>query len=112
MSRTVFQNPQSCTCGGAPPKKFCQGLKTAPVAFGDTSAREGLTAADFFEIMLASTKEIAMQPEMTILMLVAVAFVAGIVGGLVLADAYDLEPHEKRRQKRRARMLQRRARNW
>lgn len=53
-----------------------------------------------------------MQPEMTILMLVLVAFVAGIVGGLVLADAYDLEPHEKRRAKRRARMLQRRARNW
>ena len=44
-----------------------------------------------------------MQPEMTILMLVVVAFVAGIVGGLVLADAYDLEPHEKRRAKRQAR---------
>ena len=53
--------------------------------------------------MLASTKEITMQPEMTILMLVVVAFVAGIVGGLVLADAYDLEPHEKRRAKRQAR---------
>lgn len=44
-----------------------------------------------------------MQPEMTILMLVIVAFVAGVVGGLVLADAYDLEPHEKRRRQRQAR---------
>jgi hypothetical protein len=44
-----------------------------------------------------------MQPEMTILMLVIVAFVAGAVGGLVLADAYDLEPHQKRRIKRQAR---------
>ena len=42
-----------------------------------------------------------MDPSMTIPMLVMVAFVAGIVGGLVLADAYDLEPHEKRRRQRR-----------
>ena len=41
--------------------------------------------------------------EITILTLVIVTFVAGIVGGLVLADAYDLEPHEKRRRKRAVR---------
>ena len=41
--------------------------------------------------------------EITILTLVIVTFVAGIVGGLVLADAYDLEPHEKRRAARKAR---------
>ena len=52
-----------------------------------------------------------MQPEMTILMLVVVAFVAGIVGGLVLADAYDLEPHEKRRRERRAKRQARREKN-
>ena len=49
-----------------------------------------------------------MDPAMTIPMLVIVAFVAGIVGGLVLADAYDLEPHQKRRAKREARRLARR----
>ena len=49
-----------------------------------------------------------MQPEMTILMLVVVAFVAGIVGGLVLADAYDLEPHEKKRRQRREKRKARR----
>lgn len=47
-----------------------------------------------------------------IILLVGITFVAGIVGGLVLADAFDLEPHEKRRRERRARRLQRRARNW
>jgi len=52
-----------------------------------------------------------MEPEMTILMLVIVAFVAGVVGGLVLADAYDLEPHEKRRQSRRAKRQARREKN-
>ena len=33
MSSTVFpryENTQSCTCGGARAKKFCQGLLTAP----------------------------------------------------------------------------------
>jgi len=81
LSRTVFQNPQSCTCGGARAKKFCQGLKTAPVAFGDTSAREGLTRADFFARIRV----------MDILILIAITFAAGVVGGLVLADAFDLE---------------------
>ena len=52
-----------------------------------------------------------MDPLMTIPMLVMVAFVAGIVGGLVLADAYDLEPHEKRRAKRRAKRQARREKN-
>jgi hypothetical protein len=47
--------------------------------------------------MLASTKEIDM--EITILMLVAITFVAGIVGGLVIADATDT--HENRRRQRR-----------
>jgi uncharacterized membrane protein YciS (DUF1049 family) len=48
--------------------------------------------------MLASTKEMVMD----ILMLVAITFVAGIVGGLVMAEAFDLEqPHEKRRRQRR-----------
>ena len=34
MSSTVFpryENTQSCTCGGARAKKFCQGLLTAPL---------------------------------------------------------------------------------
>jgi len=41
--------------------------------------------------------------EITILTLVAIAFVAGVVGGLVLAEAFDLEPREQRRRDRRAR---------
>ena len=49
---------------------------------------------------------------MDILMLIAITFAAGIVGGLVMAEAFELEPHEKRRRERRAKRLQRRARNW
>lgn len=48
--------------------------------------------------------------ELTILSLVLIAFVAGVVGGLVLAEGFDLEPRERRRRDRRARMLQRKAR--
>jgi hypothetical protein len=48
--------------------------------------------------------------ELTILSLVLIAFVAGVVGGLVLAEAFDLDPRERRRRDRRARMLQRKAR--
>jgi len=35
MSSAIFpryEKPQSCTCGGARAKKFCQGLLTAPLA--------------------------------------------------------------------------------
>ena len=34
MSSAIFpryEKPQSCTCGGARAKKFCQGLLTAPL---------------------------------------------------------------------------------
>jgi uncharacterized membrane protein YciS (DUF1049 family) len=58
--------------------------------------------------MLASTREI----DMDILMLVAITFVAGIVGGLVMAEAFDLEqPHEKRRRQRREKRQARREKN-
>ena len=40
---------------------------------------------------------------MDILFLIAITFVSGIVGGLVLAEAYDLEPREQRRRDRQAR---------
>ena len=47
--------------------------------------------------------------ELTILMLVAIAFLAGIVGGLVMAEAFDLEePREKRRRQRREKRQARR----
>ena len=49
---------------------------------------------------------------MDILMLVAITFVAGIVGGLVMAEAFDLEqPHEKRRRQRREKRQARREKN-
>lgn len=41
--------------------------------------------------------------EFTILMLVLIAFVSGVVGGLVIAEEFDLEPREQRRRDRRAR---------
>ena len=41
--------------------------------------------------------------EITILTLVAIAFVAGVVGGLVLAEGFELEPREQRRRERAAR---------
>ena len=47
---------------------------------------------------------------MDILLLILITFAAGIVGGLVLAEGFDLEPRERRRRDRRARMLQRKAR--
>jgi len=37
--------------------------------------------------------------EITILMLVAIAFVAGVVGGIVVAD--EMDTHENRRRQRR-----------
>lgn len=40
---------------------------------------------------------------MNILLLIALTFVAGVVGGLVLAEGFDLEPREQRRRNRRAR---------
>jgi len=49
---------------------------------------------------------------MDILILVAITFVAGIVGGLVMAEAFDLEqPHEKRRRQRREKRQARREKN-
>jgi len=41
--------------------------------------------------------------EFTIFYLVMIAFVSGVVGGLVIAEEFDLEPREKRRRDRRAR---------
>jgi len=38
---------------------------------------------------------------MDILLLIAVTFAAGIVGGLVLAEGFELEPREQRRRARR-----------
>jgi len=38
MSSAIFlwyEKPQSCTCGGARAKKFCQGLLTAPLDEND-----------------------------------------------------------------------------
>jgi uncharacterized membrane protein YciS (DUF1049 family) len=40
---------------------------------------------------------------MDILLLIAIPFAAGIVGGLVMAEAFELEPREQRRRARRAR---------
>ena len=43
--------------------------------------------------------------EITILTLVCITFAAGVVGGLVLAEAFEIveEPRETRRRQRRAR---------
>ena len=49
--------------------------------------------------------------ELTILNLVLIAFVAGVVGGLVIADAYDLDAPARRRQKRHQKRLARREKN-
>jgi hypothetical protein len=38
-----------------------------------------------------------------IILLVGITFAAGIVGGLVMAEAFEMEPREKRRRDRRAR---------
>ena len=47
--------------------------------------------------------------EITILTLVAITFVAGVVGGLVIADGMD--SHENRRRQRRAKRQARREKN-
>jgi uncharacterized membrane protein YciS (DUF1049 family) len=47
---------------------------------------------------------------MDILLLIAVTFAAGIVGGLVLAEGFELEPREQRRRDRRARRQARKMR--
>jgi len=47
--------------------------------------------------------------EITILMLVAITFIAGVVGGIVIADATDT--HENRRRQRRAKRQARREKN-
>jgi|11BtaG_2_1085332.scaffolds.fasta_scaffold01412_14 hypothetical protein len=53
---------------------------------------------------------------MDILHLILLTFGAGVVGGLVIAEQLDLETPERRyrdrQAKRRAKRLQRRARNW
>ncbi len=48
---------------------------------------------------------------MDILLLILITFAAGIVGGLVMAEAFELEPHEKRRRERRAKRQARREKN-
>lgn len=94
-----FENTQSCTCGGAPVRFFCQGLITAP--FGNIYYLQ----RNFFHVKITlSTKEIDM--ELTILNLVLITFVAGVVGGLVIAEEMDLETPERRR---RDRMMRREA---
>ena len=47
--------------------------------------------------------------EITILTLVAITFVAGVVGGLVIAEGMDT--HENRRRQRRAKRQERREKN-
>lgn len=47
---------------------------------------------------------------MDILLLIAITFAAGIVGGLVMAEAFELEPREARRRERNARRKARRER--
>ena len=43
-----------------------------------------------------------METEITILALVAMTFIAGVVGGLVIADSFDThETHRQRRRKQR-----------
>ena len=50
-----------------------------------------------------------METEITILMLVGITFVAGIVGGLVIADATDTYDNDRqRRRKERQKKRQRR----
>ena len=49
--------------------------------------------------------------ELTILNLVLITFVAGVVGGLVIAEAMDLETPERRRRDRRAKRKARREKN-
>lgn len=53
-----------------------------------------------YATMLASTRE-ALAMFADIILLVGITFVAGIVGGVVVAEHFDLEPHEKRRRARR-----------
>ena len=49
---------------------------------------------------------------MDILLLIGITFLAGIVGGLVMAESFDLEqPHEKRRRQRREKRQARREKN-
>ena len=43
-----------------------------------------------------------------IILLVGLTFIAGVVGGVVIAESFDLEPREQRRRERAAR---RQARN-
>jgi hypothetical protein len=38
-----------------------------------------------------------------IILLVGITFIAGVVGGVVVAEQFDLEPREQRRRDRRAR---------
>jgi uncharacterized membrane protein YciS (DUF1049 family) len=38
---------------------------------------------------------------MDILLLIAITFAAGVVGGLVMAEAFDLDHEDRRRDKRR-----------
>ena len=47
--------------------------------------------------------------EITILMLVAITFIAGVVGGIVVAD--EMDTHENRRRQRRAKRQARREKN-
>ena len=48
--------------------------------------------------------------ELTIFMLVAITFVAGVVGGLVIAEGMDLEQTNKRRKRKARREAYRQAR--
>jgi hypothetical protein len=71
------------------------------------------TSVATYAIMLASNRE---ADAMNILLLVALTFVAGVVGGVVIAEQLDLETPERRyrdrQAKRREKRLQRRERNW
>lgn len=52
-----------------------------------------------------------METEITILMLVGIAFLAGIVGGIVIADStdtYDNQRQRRRKQRRKERQQRRR----
>ena len=49
--------------------------------------------------------------ELTILNLVLITFIAGVVGGLVIAEQMDLDTPERRRRDRRAKRQARREKN-
>ena len=100
-----LKNTQSCTCGGAPPKKFCQGLLTAPLWYYLL-----FTRAKKYATISSLTRE-ALAMELSIIIAIFTTAAVGFCGGIIFAHIFELPAEREARLRAKRRRDRRNARH-